>query len=192
MSAIYKQFCILEMKKLSALTRCPLYSVRVTVFSMRVYQENGRDLKLLPVLVRYPLQRMSAIDRFHCIIFFSPIRTCTCACHGVRNVCSSENLPEAKKLQDLNFWQISPFPPQVTFLSLLEMSKFYLISWCQNFVERHNFHSFGRTALCGNCAFPQNFHIRKLGKITTFYSVYNSKNIRKPLDFLRFSEGIEI
>ena len=148
MSAIYKQFCILEMKKLSALTRCPLYSVRVTVFSMRVYQENGRDLKLLPVLVRYPLQRMSAIDRFHCIIFFSLIRTCTCACHGVRNVCSSENLPGAKKLQDLNFWQISPFPPQVTFLSLLEISK--------------------------------------------FYSVYNSKNIRKPLDFLRFSEGIEI
>ena len=135
---------------------------------------------------------MSAIDRFHCIIFFSLIRTCTCACHGVRNVCSSENLPGAKKLQDLNFWQISPFPPQVTFLSLLEMSKFYLISWCQNFVERHNFHSFGRTALCGNCAFPQNFHIRKLGNITTFYSVYNSKNIRKPLDFLRFSEGIEI
>ena len=26
--------------------------------------------------------------------------------------------------------------------------------------------------LCGNCAFPQNFHTRKLGEITVFFSVY--------------------
>ena len=26
--------------------------------------------------------------------------------------------------------------------------------------------------LCGNCAFPQNFHIRKLGEITVFYAVF--------------------
>ena len=25
--------------------------------------------------------------------------------------------------------------------------------------------------LCGNCAFPQNFHTRKLGEITVFYDV---------------------
>ena len=25
--------------------------------------------------------------------------------------------------------------------------------------------------LCGNCAFPQNFHIKKLGEITAFYAV---------------------
>ena len=25
--------------------------------------------------------------------------------------------------------------------------------------------------LCGNCAFPQNFHTRKLGEITVFYAV---------------------
>ena len=28
-----------------------------------------------------------------------------------------------------------------------------------------------RPILCGNCAFPQNFHTRKLGEITVFYTV---------------------
>ena len=28
-----------------------------------------------------------------------------------------------------------------------------------------------RPKLCGNCAFPQNFHTRKLGKVTAFYAV---------------------
>ena len=28
-----------------------------------------------------------------------------------------------------------------------------------------------RPKLCGNCAFPQNFHTRKLGEITVFYDV---------------------
>ena len=37
----------------------------------------------------------------------------------------------------------------------------HLISWCWNFV----------TKLCGNCAFPQIFHIRKSGEITVFYAV---------------------
>ena len=36
--------------------------------SMRVYQENNRDLRLLSVLARCPLQSMSTIDRFHCTI----------------------------------------------------------------------------------------------------------------------------
>ena len=36
--------------------------------------------------------------------------------------------------------------------------------WCGNFVERHS----------GNCAFPQNFHTRKLGEITVFYAVVAS------------------
>ena len=30
-----------------------------------------------------------------------------------------------------------------------------------------------RPKLCGNCPFPQNFHIRKLGEITVFYAVLN-------------------
>ena len=25
---------------------------------------------------------------------------------------------------------------------------------------------------CGNCAFPQNFHTKKLGEITVFFAVY--------------------
>ena len=28
--------------------------------------------------------------------------------------------------------------------------------------------------LCGNCAFPQNFHTRKLGEITAFYAVIHT------------------
>ena len=56
----------------------------------------------------------------------------------------------------------------------------------QNTVVSHNFlvgkfcekarfpNSFGQFAtrpkLCGNCAFPQNFHTRKLGEITAFYA----------------------
>ena len=28
-----------------------------------------------------------------------------------------------------------------------------------------------RPKLCGNCAFPKNFHTRKLGEITVFYAV---------------------
>ena len=31
--------------------------------------------------------------------------------------------------------------------------------------------SCGKAQLCGNCAFPQNFHIRKLGEITLFFAV---------------------
>ena len=30
-----------------------------------------------------------------------------------------------------------------------------------------------RTKLCGNCAFPRNFHTRKLGEITIFFAVYS-------------------
>ena len=31
--------------------------------------------------------------------------------------------------------------------------------------------SANRPKLCGNCAFPQNFHTMKLGEITVFYAV---------------------
>ena len=31
--------------------------------------------------------------------------------------------------------------------------------------------------LCGNCASPQNFHTRKLGQITAFYTVYKMKGL---------------
>ena len=32
-----------------------------------------------------------------------------------------------------------------------------------------------RPKLCGNCAFPQNFHTMKLGEITVFYAVPEKK-----------------
>ena len=49
-----------------------------------------------------------------------------------------------------------------------------VISWCGNFVERHNFRivSGFRQKLCGNCGFPQNIHTRKLREITLFFAVY--------------------
>ena len=33
-----------------------------------------------------------------------------------------------------------------------------------------------RLKLCGNCAFPQNVHTRKLGEITVFFAVLKSAN----------------
>ena len=36
------------------------------------------------------------------------------------------------------------------------------------------------TKICGNCAFPQNFHKRKLGEIMVIYAVLN-KYSRRPL-----------
>ena len=67
--------------------------------------------------------------------------------------------------------------------TLCEMPQFYLISWCRNFVERHSFCICSVILklcicilkLCGNCAFPQNFHTRKLGEITVFNVVRGSK-----------------
>ena len=64
MSAIYRQFCILGMKKLSALTRCPLYSVR---FFLRYFYESllGKQPRL-SVLARCRLYSMPAIVMFRC------------------------------------------------------------------------------------------------------------------------------
>ena len=33
-----------------------------------------------------------------------------------------------------------------------------------------------RSKLCGNCAFPQNFHTRKSGEITVFFAVSSTDN----------------
>ena len=33
-----------------------------------------------------------------------------------------------------------------------------------------------RSKLCGNCAFPQNFHTSKLGEITVFLAVHGNKS----------------
>ena len=50
--------------------------------------------------------------------------------------------------------------------------------WCVNFVERHSFRIVSgdfHKRLCWNCAFPQNFHTRKLGEITLFFTLYFRK-----------------
>ena len=59
-----------------------------------------------------------------------------------------------------------------------------------------------RPKLCVNCAFPQNFHNRKLGEITVFFAVFDSSNsfIIKVKDvlqeiiknFLKFSQRRKI
>ena len=53
--------------------------------------------------------------------------------------------------------------------SLRKIQAFHLISWCGNLVERHSFR-----ILCGNCAFPQNFHTGKFGEISVFYAMIQS------------------
>ena len=39
-----------------------------------------------------------------------------------------------------------------------------------------------RPKLCGNCAIPQNFYTRKLGKFTVFYAVINFHCLTKTED----------
>ena len=52
--------------------------------------------------------------------------------------------------------------------ALRKTSKFYLISWCENFLETYSLRRvFGiHPKLCGNCAFLQHFLIKKSGEIS--------------------------
>ena len=65
----------------------------------------------------------------------------------------------------------SPFQKEKKILQ--KISQFHLISFCGNFVERHSTRKVSGESpkLCGYCASPQNFHIRKLGGITVVYIV---------------------
>ena len=63
------------------------------------------------------------------------------------------------------------------------MLKFYLISRCENFVERRSFRRVSGE-LCGNYAFLQNFQTRKLGEINVFYVVVHKKFRRRSLNIL--------
>ena len=56
------------------------------------------------------------------------------------------------------------------YLTLCKIPKFHLIFWCGNFLESHSFRSVSGES-CGNCAFQQNFHTRKLGEISVFQAV---------------------
>ena len=54
-----------------------------------------------------------------------------------------------------------------------KIPKFHLIAWCGNFEERYSFRIVLaiRPKLSWNCAFPQNFHTRKLDEISVFDAV---------------------
>ena len=71
----------------------------------------------------------------------------------------------------INFTRINNVPEYAP----RKIPHFHLISWYWNFVERHSFRIVSnRPKLCGNCAFPQIFHTRKLGENTVFYAVMYS------------------
>ena len=53
-------------------------------------------------------------------------------------------------------------------------------------MKRHSFHK-----LCGNCAFPQNVHTRKVGEITVFYAVIFCTKYTAPL-FELLKKGKEL
>ena len=57
-------------------------------------------------------------------------------------------------------------------LTLRKKTVFHQILWSGNFVKTQLalFHA-NSPIHCGNCAFPQNFHTRKLGEITLFHAV---------------------
>ena len=59
---------------------------------------------------------------------------------------------------------------------LRKTPQFHLISWCGNFVVRHSYRIVSGE-LCGNCAFSQNSHTRKLGEYTVFYAVLQLLNV---------------
>ena len=42
-----------------------------------------------------------------------------------------------------------------------------------------------RPKLCGNCAFPQNVHTRKLGEITVFFAVLHTVRVTRNVTKLR-------
>ena len=56
---------------------------------------------------------------------------------------------------------------------------FYLNFWCENVVETHSFRRLlGECSkLGGNCVFPQNFLIKKLGEISLFFEVRVETNL---------------
>ena len=66
-------------------------------------------------------------------------------------------------------------PHSVKFNLICFSKAFHLISWCENFVEKAQFPHAIPPKLCGNCAFPQNFHTRKLGEIVAFSAVSYSE-----------------
>ena len=62
-------------------------------------------------------------------------------------------------------------------MTLRKIPYFHLIFWSGYFLESHSFCIFfkNRPKLWGNCAFSQNFRIRKLGEITVFHAVWMTK-----------------
>ena len=69
--------------------------------------------------------------------------------------------------------------------ALRKIPQFHPISWRGNFVEKHSGKTQAiRPKLCGNCAFPQNFHTRKLGEITVLLTMVKYLQFSQMLEFL--------
>ena len=50
---------------------------------------------------------------------------------------------------------------------------------CVKYRNFTKFHGANRPKLCGNYAFPQNFHTQKLGQITVFYAVLDLNKLKR-------------
>ena len=73
------------------------------------------------------------------------------------------------KKEQPNLLQILPNPlifQTIAYKSLGKFESLFLHKISELFFRANG------PSLCGNCAFPQNFHTIKLGKITVFYAVY--------------------
>ena len=77
----------------------------------------------------------------------------------------------AKMLAVSKLFHHNNIPSQQSCLHLTNSLKKKML----HFIKNENFNWFPGVKilwkLCGNCAFPQNFYSRKLGKITVFYTV---------------------
>ena len=72
-------------------------------------------------------------------------------------------------------------------------NKFHLISWYDNFAERHSLCIVSDDSLktMRKCAFPQNYHTRKVAEITVFFAVITERIIQNySLQGFNISQGI--
>ena len=67
----------------------------------------------------------------------------------------------------------------------LRVKKFRLNVKTENTCGQCSIYPTIRPKLRGNCAFPQNFHTRKLGAISVFYAVLNTENCFSKFHVLR-------
>ena len=74
------------------------------------------------------------------------------------------------------FWKVNFFLGHLAIFQVVSFCSVNCTSWAcitvKNIVISPNFLVWNRPKLCGNRAFLQNVHTRKLGEITEFFAVY--------------------